>query len=137
MVMAMRNLMAGCAALLAVGPAAAEDVFAIPPAAVPPAAMPPAATSQAAPHSWTGFYGGLNAGGASGGVTGGGQAGTNWQFGRAVIGVEGDFGRKGGSSLDPGQAGSWEGSARGRAGIASDQLLIYGTGGAAFGSGRR
>ena len=118
---AMRHAIAGCVAILIAGPAAAEDMFAVPPSA-----------PQAAPHSWAGFYGGLNAGGASAG----GQAGYNWQFGNAVVGVEGDLGRKGGGALDPGQAGAWQGSVRGRAGIASDRLFLYGTGGAALGPGR-
>ena len=104
---AMRHAIAGCVAILIAGPAAAEDLFAI-----PPAALPPVAASQGAPHSWTGFYGGLNAGRASGGVTEGGQAGYNWQFGRAVIGVEGDVGRTGGAPLDPGQGGAAFGPSR-------------------------
>ncbi|KAF2990142.1 porin family protein [Methylocystis sp. MJC1] len=105
--------------------------------------------------TWTGFYGGLNAGGAIGagiganvlgdkspsGVVGGGQLGFNYQLGRYfVIGAENDFQ---GSSLTARDDGPnhrdaslpWFGTARGRIGfaLAEPRLLFYGTGGLAFG----
>jgi outer membrane immunogenic protein len=89
------------------------------------------------------------------GFIGGGQAGYNWQTGSWVFGVETDFD---GSTLsrsrtvigptfaDPfrplgtdfftanGSARlDWLGSTRGRVGFAWDRLLIYGTGGVAYG----
>jgi outer membrane immunogenic protein len=113
--------------------------------------------------TWTGFYlGGYGGGGlgfsrvdyptfgtstgdfsTSGGMAGG-TAGFNWQAGAFVFGVEGDGGWAGfsGSSACPFPAGaftctardSWLSSLRGRVGWAvGPSLLLYGTGGAAFG----
>ena len=74
----------------------------------------------------------------------GAQVGFNAQFGSVVVGVEGDLAfpdvspRATFFSLlnDPSafrQDLDWFGTARGRAGIAFDQVLIYATGGVAFG----
>ena len=64
----------------------------------------------------------------------GGYAGANWQWGNFVVGAEGDVvwpwrdGSGGGVTVDQGL----NGSLRGRAGIALDRFLVYGTGGAAL-----
>jgi outer membrane immunogenic protein len=74
------------------------------------------------------------------GVIGGGQAGYNWQSGRVVFGVEGDIQGadvKGtfNTSVLPGPIQSSTSQGRGRVGItAVDTLLLYVTGGVAFGS---
>jgi outer membrane immunogenic protein len=85
-----------------------------------------------------------------GGFTGGGQIGYNWQFGSFVIGAETDiqwldaggseavafvpFGTTG--AFVPGQfrndLSDWWGSARLRAGVAFDRVLVYATGGLAY-----
>ena len=88
------------------------------------------------------------------GFIGGGQAGYNWQVGRWVLGVEtdiqgadvngsdvvtGPFGVVGSKLLSPAASFtaneklSWLGTARGRLGLAFDHLLLYGTGGVAYG----
>jgi outer membrane immunogenic protein len=76
---------------------------------------------------------------------GGGQAGVNWQINQFVLGVEGDgqvlvgsnnnnnnnffgFGNNGNNTR-------FLGTVRARGGVAFDRLLIYGTGGLAFGTG--
>jgi outer membrane immunogenic protein len=91
--------------------------------------------------TWTGLYAGLNAGGGwgSGGrggnngyVLGGGQVGYNLQLSPMfVAGLETDF--QGASSRNL----NWFGTVRGRLGITpfSPNLLIYGTGGFAYGEG--
>jgi outer membrane immunogenic protein len=99
-------------------------------------------------YSWMGPYLGLNLGGQWGsvtnsgaepwGVTGGGQAGYNWQLGRFVFGVEGDLQ---GSSADDTFANfkfsnPWFGTTRVRAGVAFNNMLLYGTIGLAFGGGK-
>jgi outer membrane immunogenic protein len=130
--------------------------------------------------TWSGFYLGVNAGGAFrannntgfnnavffGGAAplvglgaannngngarfiGGGQAGFNWQINQFVLGVEGDgqalvggnntnnFGGFGNNGNNGNNIG-FLGAVRGRAGIAVDRFLIYGTGGVAFGSTNR
>ena len=74
----------------------------------------------------------------------GAQVGFNAQFGSVVVGVEGDLAFPDVSPRatffsplnDPSafrQDLDWFGTARGRAGIAFDQVLIYATGGVAFG----
>ena len=97
---------------------------------------------------------GSNFGGGQSGFIGGGQAGYNWQTGAFVFGVETDFD---GTTLSRSRSvigpsfvepifgltdfftanGSvkldWLGSTRGRVGYAWDRLLIYGTGGVAYG----
>ena len=97
---------------------------------------------------------GSNFGGSQTGFIGGGQAGYNWQTGAFVFGVETDFD---GTTLSRSRSvigpsfvepvfglsdvltadGSvkldWLGSTRGRVGYAWDRLLIYGTGGVAYG----
>jgi outer membrane immunogenic protein len=101
--------------------------------------------------TWTGFYGGLNAGGALGanvysdkspsGVVGGGQIGFNYQLTpRIVIGGENDFQASSLSAHDNGPYRRdmklpWFGTARGRAGFAltEPRLLIFGTAGMALG----
>ncbi len=144
----------------AVSAASAADLPG-PPAYPPPQA--PATYVPVAPvFSWTGFYLGANAGYAwssgsgsfNGGTTSfsgsgnafeaGGQLGYNYQFGGGfVLGVEGDFQGAFGSGGTLTATGAipisatakvpWFGTARGKIGYAFDRLMIYGTGGAAFG----
>ena len=106
-----------------------------------------------------GFPGGL--GSQSAGFLGGGQAGYNWQTGAFVLGVETDFdgstvsksfnnvgapfrrGRSGALAGDflsvNGKASlSWLGTTRGRVGFVAtpdNRLMIYATGGVAYGGG--
>jgi outer membrane immunogenic protein len=124
-----------------------------------PAQMPVKAEPVYAAYNWTGFYLGINGGGAWGksnfsdpfGTTGdfnlsgamiGGTAGYNWQAGRAVFGVEGDIDWstvKGSTNADACVGGPcetknpWFGTARGRVGYAFDRVMPYVTGGLAFG----
>lgn len=101
--------------------------------------------------SWTGFYAGLNVGGGwtdnsarggqASGVIGGGQIGYNYQLSPLfVVGVETDFQGTSLSTRNNGwfNAGAslpWFGTVRGRAGLAllDSHLLVYGTGGFAYG----
>lgn len=111
-------------------------------------------------YDWTGVYAGLNAGYAWGdfegdgidpagafggdfdgdGFIGGATLGANWQFDQFVFGVEGDFNFAdisgsttfGVAPATVGAETNWLSTVRGRAGIAIDNILIYGTGGVAF-----
>ena len=124
--------------------------------------------------SWTGGYIGVNAGFAGGkfknplaltdtetgdwiggdlsnrtnGFVGGVQAGYNWQFGQAVVGVETDFnfaglkGEYGVANIDEFAVQSssitnkvdWFGTLRARLGyVPTERLMVYATGGAAYG----
>jgi outer membrane immunogenic protein len=130
----------------------------------PPAYVPPVPI-----FTWTGFYIGVNAGGAfrassnngfnaavffggaapfvvgntnnSARFIGGGQVGVNYQINRFVVGVEDDGQVLVGSNnnnnnfgfIGNGSTTSLLGTVRGRAGVAIDSLLVYSTGGVAFG----
>lgn len=97
-------------------------------------------------YSWAGPYLGANVGYAWGdvtnsgaspsGVAGGIQAGYNWQSGPLVFGVEGDLQASGAVDTFAGWKFSnpWFGTARGRVGYALNNILLYATGGLAFGS---
>jgi outer membrane immunogenic protein len=88
---------------------------------------------------------GSSSGSGNGGIAGG-QLGFNWQINQLVLGVEGDMQWSGQSSttLTPSCFGfctftetagiDWFGTARARAGIAIDRVLLYGTGGVAWAS---
>lgn len=129
---------------------------------LPRRTVAPAAPAYIAPplFTWTGFYVGLNAGATIGdskyqyapffnnyaqsgvGFTGGGQIGYNFQTGPVVFGLETDINYRSGSS----SANNWGyggatntsgyfGTVRGRLGFTPmDRLLIYGTGGLAYGN---
>jgi len=120
-----------------------------------PAPMPyyPKAAIVEPPFSWTGFYLGINGGGAfgssswdstgsrniSGGLVGG-TLGYNYQFGQAVVGVEGDidWADINGTTTNACPAGcktgdSWLATVRGRLGYAAGRFMPFVTGGAAFG----
>jgi len=110
-----------------------------------------------------GFFAGGNGGNNNGGFVGGGQAGYNYQFGvgqGVVVGAEADIdwadiggGRRNNSvpftfAATPGTVffpgtgrgsnGGYIGTVRGRLGYAWDRLLVYATGGLAYGDvGRR
>jgi outer membrane immunogenic protein len=105
-------------------------------------------------YNWTGFYIGANGGGGWGhswwqgqqtgvGLSGGqvgGTAGYNWQFGNAVLGLEGDLDWSGlsGTSNSVGCPGcsvsdTWLSTVRGRAGYAFGGIMPYLTGGLAVG----
>jgi len=114
---------------------------------------PPAVVTQA--YNWTGFYIGANGGGGWGhsywdadatgmhlsGAQVGGTAGYNWQYGNAVLGLEGDLdwsNLKGTATSTLCPAGcstsdSWLSTVRGRAGYAFGGILPYLTGGLAAG----
>jgi outer membrane immunogenic protein len=139
----------GFLALAAAVPAAAADL--------PRRSMPYKAPGYAPAYNWTGFYLGLNGGGAwgssdwdglavsnspSGGMFGG-TAGYNWQgYGSPwVFGLEGDIDWTGiddntlcavGISCQTGN--DWFATIRGRAGYAWDRFMPYVTAGAAFGN---
>ncbi len=145
-----RLLMAGALALAAGGQALAADL----PQPGPPRAPATYVPVPAPAFSWSGIYVGINGGYAFGsgdfssgasvsGVNGflaGGTIGANYQWGRFVLGIEGDGDW---TSLDGKTTpacstcevkSSWLATARGRAGYAFDRILFYGTGGAAFGN---
>jgi outer membrane immunogenic protein len=91
--------------------------------------------------------------GSTDGFVGGGQIGYNYQIGNIVVGIEADAqyadlagNRSGVTALAPAVAGfagavgnrggiDWFGTVRGRVGYAWDRLLVFGTGGFAYGDG--
>jgi outer membrane immunogenic protein len=113
----------------------------------------------APPYSWNGIYGGASGGYGWGKTRGnflpagfgpsldldggmvGGQIGYNYQIGNWVIGFEIDYqwAQVRGSATFAGTLAEAEirsfGTARGRLGTAWDRLLIFGTGGGAWGRG--
>jgi outer membrane immunogenic protein len=77
------------------------------------------------------------------GIVGGAHIGYNYQFSQIVFGIEGDVDGLGNSgSNNYGLLSSYttrediDGSVRGRLGVAWDRVLVYGTGGVAFGNFR-
>jgi len=147
----MKKFLLSAAAILIVSPAVAADLSR--PVLKAPM-MPPA-------YSWTGFYIGVNGGGAwgesrydftgvgtttgnfniSGGFVGG-TFGYNWQVTNWVLGIEGDIDAADikGSALCPNPSftcavkDEWLATVRGRLGfLANPNWLIYGTAGGAFG----
>jgi outer membrane immunogenic protein len=146
-----QSFVAGClafGALVAAQSAGAADL-----SVAPLYKAPPSEVTQA--YNWTGFYLGANGGGGWGdshwdgigrfGVSGGqvgGTAGYNWQFGQAVLGLEGDLDwsalqGSSASALCPGgscaTSSTWLSTVRGRVGYAFDRFLPYVTGGLATG----
>ena len=120
--------------------------------------MPVKAPLYEPPFSWTGFYIGINGGGAWGrsdwsntlgtntidtsGAVVGGTIGYNYQMGQTVFGLEGDgdWSNLRGSTTGGACTGtscethnSWLATARGRLGYAFGRFMPYVTGGAAFG----
>ncbi|RJF64507.1 outer membrane protein [Rhodopseudomonas palustris] len=95
--------------------------------------------------SWAGPYLGGNLGYAFGNVTnnitkpsgfsGGVQGGYNWQSGAIVFGLEGDiqFSTSEDTFAPYKFSNPWFGTARGRVGYAMNDVLLYATGGLAFG----
>lgn len=126
---------------LVAGLAASGTAFAADPAPrvapVVPEAMP------AYVFTWTGLYAGVNAGYRIGRTDPGGadvntalggvQAGYLRQFGNFVAGIEADVGYGSGSGRFAGTRfeQTWEGSLRGKLGVAFDRFMAYGTGGVA------
>ncbi|HTV37122.1 MAG TPA: outer membrane protein [Xanthobacteraceae bacterium] len=147
----MKRVILACAGVLALsGVAAAAD---LPPAPGPapyykaPAYLPG--------YNWSGFYLGINGGGAwgdsnwttpgrvntSGGLVGG-TIGYNYQINQAVLGVEGDIdwadinGTLTNTACPVGckTTDSWLSTVRGRLGYAADRFMPYVTGGLAVGN---
>jgi outer membrane immunogenic protein len=131
------------------GQALAADLSVPPPPRAPVAFIPPAPV-----FTWSGIYIGGNSGysfgttspslgGLSGagfstnGIVAGGTIGGNYQAGAFVFGLEGDFdwdniNGKPSPCIGCQASSTWLATARGRAGVAWDRLLFYGTVGAAF-----
>jgi len=120
------------ACTLAASAATAADLF------------PSDGPNRAGAHHWQGPYMGANFGyqwgSVSGspyepsGVAGGVQGGYNWQFGRFVFGAETDV-----QATDAGDvfapwkfSNPWFGTLRGRAGVALNSVMFYGTVGLSY-----
>ena len=125
--------------LFAATPAAAADLY----------RGPAYAAAPFSGYNWNGFYVGVNlgyqwgsvtnwGGGTPNGVMGGGQVGYNWQYGQYVFGLEADL--QGSAANDTFAAFKFSnprfGTVRGRAGYAMNNVLVYVTGGLAYGGGR-
>jgi outer membrane immunogenic protein len=157
-----RSLALAAVSLLAAasvaGPAAAADLG---PYRSPArqSSLPPVEYSQ--PFSWSGLYMGVQLGYAGGdteaksgttagfnqaydykseGWLGGAHVGYNLQSGNLVYGLEADLEKSGQKGNGIGSLGGfqstdidWQGSLRGRLGLAFDRTLFYGTAGWAFG----
>ncbi len=149
-----RFLLGVCAAVVA-GPVLAAD---LPPAPPPPQAPATYIPAVAPVYDWSGIYAGINGGygfgsskwtsGAvttgtfdtSGGLVGS-TLGANFQSGQFVFGIEGDvdWGDINGSTSNAPCVTSckttndWLGTVRLRAGYAFDRVLLFATGGGAFG----
>lgn len=135
-------LLGAATGAILIAPALAADIGGAP----EPLPTPQYVEAAAPANDWTGFYlgalGGFSWGTAHTDDVGdvdvdgfdvGGYAGANWQWGNFVIGAEADvlvpFGDGSSDGLDVEQGVN--GSLRGRAGIALDRFLVYGTGGVA------
>jgi outer membrane immunogenic protein len=106
----------------------------------------PYTVNQPLANSWMGPYIGGNLGYGWGevsnnganpsGVLGGLQAGYNWQSGALVLGIEGDLQLNAADDTFAAWKFSnpWFGTVRGRVGYAFNNILLYGTGGLAFGT---
>lgn len=106
----------------------------------------PYTVNQPIANSWMGPYIGGNLGYGWGdvsnngarpsGVLGGLQAGYNYQSGQLVLGIEGDLQlNSADDTFAPWKfSNPWFGTVRGRLGYAFNNILLYGTGGLAFGS---
>ncbi len=122
---------------LAAGAAAAADL----PRSPAPYYSAPAPQT----YNWTGPYAGVNVGYQWGdttnnatepsGLQGGLQAGYNWQAGQFVFGAETDIQLSGSDdTFAPWKfSNPWFGTLRGRAGVALNNILFYGTLGLAYG----
>jgi outer membrane immunogenic protein len=143
----MKRVVLACVGIAALGGmAAAAD---LPPA---PAAPYYKAPVYAPAYTWSGFYIGVNGGGAwgrsdwtttgsfdtSGGFVGG-TIGYNYQIDQAVLGVEGDIdwadisGTSGCPTGSCKTSDDWLSTVRGRLGYAADRFMPYVTGGLAVG----
>jgi outer membrane immunogenic protein len=112
----------------------------------PPLSQQPYTVNQPLANSWIGPYIGgnlgygwgdvSNSGAKPSGVLGGVQVGYNWQNGAWVAGIEGDLQLNAADdTFAPWKfSNPWFGTVRGRAGYAFNNVLLYGTGGFAFGS---
>jgi outer membrane immunogenic protein len=138
------RIAAALVSALIVSPAFAADM----PATKAPVYAAPASPSYLT--NWNGLYAGVNLGGGwasasntlgsntLSGIVGGGQIGYNWQIIHFVLGLEGDFQGSGQSRSDVigpvtvNQHVPWFGTARARVGYTFDNILLYGTGGAAW-----
>lgn len=119
-----------------------------------PSVAPYEAAAPAGYYDWTGFYVGAQVGyafadsdfgGDADGFVGGVHAGYNYQINNWVVGVEADVeysdASASGAVVLPAPAGltafgidnEWNGSVRARLGYAFDRVLVYATGGVAFG----
>ncbi len=102
---------------------------------------------NSAPALWQGFYAGGHVGGAftsidaesedeinPDGIVGGVHLGVNYQKGKMVLGVEGDFSKAGGKETYFGEVlqQNYLASVRARAGYAMKSSLVYVTGGVAW-----
>lgn len=132
------TLSAGLIAALLATPTGAADLRYGAPYQQPP--------PYATPQTWTGAYVGVNLGYQFGsaafsmnpsGFAGGLQAGYNYQINQLVIGAETDFQFSGAEDTFAAYKFSnpWFGTLRGRVGWAMNNVLIYGTGGFAYGGG--
>jgi outer membrane immunogenic protein len=125
------------------GPAVAADLNPGPYYSAP--AYAPASIQS---YSWMGPYLGFNVGYQWGNVTsnptrpsgiaGGIQGGYNYQSGQFVVGGETDLQLSAAEgTFAPWKfSNPWFGTVRGRAGVALNNVLLYGTGGVAYGGGR-
>jgi outer membrane immunogenic protein len=140
----MSRILATCASLaLVVGASASATAADVQRTPSPP---PPATVFVPPPADWSGHYAGLLAGYGWGtgtidndGWIGGAFVGTNIQVRpHLVVGVEGDIAAtsKSGSLGGTTVKNPWNGTVRGRIGYATQNWLIYGTGGVAFGAVR-
>lgn len=140
--------------LATVGVAAmAAGIMSASAADLPRRPMPTKAVPYVAPvYNWTGLYLGINGGGGFGGGTGfganasggmvGGTLGYNWQAGQTVFGLETDLdwtnikgtGISGVTGLPVETKNDYLGTVRGRLGYAWDRVMLYATGGLAYGS---
>jgi outer membrane immunogenic protein len=137
----MRNAVLGAiaaVAALAVAPAQAADLYRGPAFAAAPFNV----------YNWNGLYVGVNLGyqwgrvtnfvGEPSGIMGGGQVGYNWHIGSIVLGLEADLQGSGADDTFAAYKFSnpWFGTVRGRAGYAMNNVLVYLTGGLAYGGMR-
>lgn len=131
-----KTIMAMAIATTASGSAAAADL----PRGPAPYYPPPASI-----YNWTGPYAGLNLGyqwakvtnnvTEPSGIAGGGQLGYNWQLGQFVFGLETDIQASAADDTFASYKFSnpWFGTLRARIGYAINNVMLYGTGGLAYG----